>query len=425
MNRRGKVHEWLLFGACAFVLTEAIISMILILDSGDPPSEGNALWRMILAVLYLGVAVILLQHYRETLLVVRRNWVLAALILFALVSSSWSARPPLVLQRGVAVLGTTLFGIALAVCLSLEEQLRLLSRLFRFIAVLSIGCVLLLPSYGISDSAENHGEWRGVFSNKNGLGVAMALSILVECQLPARSRLSKIVKYGFLLLSTVLLVFSDSVTSMFALVGALLSIQIYKFAAQRLRIPLYAIALGVLLIIASSVTVLRLNAGGITSVLGRSSDLTGRTDIWGLVMPYIFERPVLGYGYSGFWLGITPESGAIDRVMGGVVSYSHNGFLEVLLSLGAVGLLLALGFLWKGLRRAYSWSQRRRSSTDLWPLAFLFFFLLYNLTECTILLQSLEWALCVATIVGTDAAMYAHEEQQEEEFLLVPAEETI
>ena len=75
--------------------------------------------------------------------------------------------------------------------------------------------------------------------------------------------------------------------------------------------------------------------------------------------------------------------------------------------------------------RAYSWSERGLSSTDLWPLAFLFFFLLYNLAECTILLQSLEWALCVATIVSTHPALHAYEEQQEEEMFFMPSEETI
>ena len=320
MNGRAKFHEWLVFSACAFVLTDAIISMILILDSGEPPSEGNPLWRMILAILYLGAAGILVKHYRETLFVVRRNWILAALLLFAVVSCTWSARPPLVLQRSFAVLGTTLFVIALAVRLSMEEQLRFISRLCRLIAVLSIACVLFLPSYGISSAVDNHGEWRGVFSNKNGLGAVMALSILVESHMPARSRFSQLAKYLALLLSAILLFFSDSVTSMFALIGALLFVRIYKFAAQRLRIPLYAIALGLLLILASGVSVVRLNLWGVTNILGRSSDLTGRTDIWALVLPYILERPVLGTGYSGFWLGVTPESGAIDRAVGGTVS---------------------------------------------------------------------------------------------------------
>jgi exopolysaccharide production protein ExoQ len=421
MNERRRFLESVVLGGCGFILTQGILSLVL--APGDAPTEGNAVWKLILSVSYLSVAVILVPYYRETLFVVRRNWFLMALVLLALLSCFWAAMPALVLQRSIAVLGTTLLGIALAVRLSLGDQLRLMSWLFRIIAVLSLACILLLPSYGISDIVEGHGEWRGIFSHKNGLGCVMALSVLVEWQLPADTRFSRVVKRIAILLSATLLVFSGSLTSMFALVGSLLFIEIYKLATRRFRIPLYAIVLAALLVIASGVTVLLMDTKGITGALGRSSDLTGRTEIWSLVMSYIPERPVLGYGYSGFWNGASPESAAIDRVMGVMIMYSHNGYLETLLTLGGVGFLLTLGFLGTGIKRAFYCSERNRSSMDLWPLAFLFFFLLHNLAEVTILWQDLEWAICVATVVGTDPALFAPEAEQEEELPFVASEE--
>jgi O-antigen ligase len=331
--------------------------------------------------------------------------------------------PTLVLRRGIAVFGTTLFGIALAVRLSLEEQLRLMSWVFRIIAVLSLVCIVLAPSYGISDWVEHQGEWRGIFDHKNGLGSVMALSILVEWHLPTQTRFSIALNRLALLLSAVLLVFSSSMTPMIALVASLLFLQIYKFAMQRLRIPVYAIVLATLLMIASGATMLFIDSERVTNALGRTSDLTGRTEIWGRVMSYIPERPVLGYGYSGFWYGASSKSLTVDQVMGTRIMYSHNGYLEILLTLGAVGLLLALGFLATGIKRAFDLSEQHRSSVYLWPLAFLFFLTVHNIGECTILLQDLEWALCVATIVSADATLFATEDEQEEEFLLLPSEE--
>jgi exopolysaccharide production protein ExoQ len=372
------------------------------------------------------VAVMLVPYYRETLWAVRRNWFVAALVFQALVSFSWAATPALVLQHSIAVFGTTLLGIALAVLLSVEEQLRLLSWMFRIIAVLSLACIILLPSYGISSFFESHGEWRGIFLHKNLLGAAMALSVLVEWQLPAHTRFSKFVKLLALVLSAVLLVFSGSATPMFALVVSLLFIEIYKFAAKRLRIPLYAIVLGTLLMIASGLTVLQTYSGGVAGALGRSSDLTGRAEIWGYVWSYIPERPLLGYGYSGFWGGASPESAAIDWAMGQMIMYSHNGYLEILLTLGAVGLFLTLGFLGKGINRAYHCAELHRSSVDLWPLAFLLFFLLHNIGECTILFQDLEWAICVATVISADAALFAPDVEQEVgSSLQTPSEGTV
>jgi len=145
--------------------------------------------------------------------------------------------------------------------------------------------------------------------------------------------------------------------------------------------------------------------------------------MWRYVISYISRQPVLGYGYSGFWLGATHESSEIERALNEPILYSHNGYLEILVNLGAVGFFLAFGFLATGIKRAFYWSKRSGSSKDCWPLAFLFF-LLYNLTECTILLQDLEWAVCVATVVGTDRALFAPDAELEEELVFVPSEGT-
>ena len=142
-------------------------------------------------------------------------------------------------------------------------------------------------------------------------------------------------------------------------------------------------------------------------------------------MPYIPERPVLGYGYWGFWNGASSESQAVERATGSPIMYSHNGYLEMLLNLGVVGLFLTMVFLGAGMKRTYFWAERDRSTAAHWPLAFLFYFLLRNIGECSILIQGLEWALCVATVVGTDPALLAPEAEQEEELIFAAVDETI
>ena len=413
---------WLLvLGGCAFVLSQAVLPLVITPGAGDTPTEGSPLYRLILSVCYLSVAMSLVPYYRETLFVLRRNWFLMTLVLLALVSFLWAEAPVLVLQRSIAVCGTTLLGIALAVRLSVEEQHRLICWVLRIAAVLSLACVLFLPSYGISDGVGEQGVWRGVFGYKNGLGSMMALSVLVEWHLPTKTRFSKVANRLALVMSAVLLVFSSSVTPLVALIGSLLLIEIYKLGTQRLRIPLYAIVLATLLILASSMTILLVGGDRVTAALGRSSDLTGRTEIWSMTMPYIPERPVLGYGYWGFWNGASSESLAVERAMGTSIMYSHNGYIEILLDLGAVGLFLTVAFLGAGIMRTYYCAERNRDTVALWPLAFLCYFLLRNIGECSILIQGLEWALCVATVVGTDAALLAPEAEQEEELLFVPS----
>jgi O-antigen ligase len=80
--------------------------------------------------------------------------------------------------------------------------------------------------------------------------------------------------------------------------------------------------------------------------------------------------------------------------------YSHNGYLEIAISLGLVGLFLACWFLGKGVYHAAQRAEFRDSIQDMWPLAFLIYFLIHNMAECSIMWKnSFEWALCVATVL--------------------------
>jgi exopolysaccharide production protein ExoQ len=421
MKSNRQFLAWLALGGCAFILSKGIVDMFLTQDSLN---SGNPVTRLILAVCYSAVALVMIPYRRKAFFLMYRNWYLVALVLLALLSCLWAEVPGLVLQRSVAVLGTTLLGIGFATRLTLEEQVRLLSWLFRIMAALSLVCVLLFPSYGISSSVESVGNWQGIFGYKNVLGAMMAMCILVEWLRPANSLMSKFIKWLTVAVAAVLLVFSDSDTSVVALAATLLLIETFRFASQRLRMPLYAIIVVILMIVASGMTALLVDSQGVAGSLGRSSNFSGRTAIWRIVLSDISERPVLGYGYSGFWLGSTAESAAVDQAIGTSVMYAHNGYLETLLNLGAVGFLFTLAFLWMGLKRAYYYYERDRSSLNLWPLAFLTFFLLYNLGECTILFQDLQWALCVAVIASADGALFVRvAEREEEKVLWVPIDE--
>ena len=99
--------------------------------------------------------------------------------------------------------------------------------------------------------------------------------------------------------------------------------------------------------------------------------------------------------------------------------YSHNGYLEMLLTLGAIGLLLTLFLLGTGIKRAIYLSREHQFGTELWPLAFLLYFIFHNLGEVTIAMQLLEWAMCVSCIVGTDLLLLAYI-AEEEELQLIP-----
>jgi len=402
MGDRRHFFDMLILGNCAFFLSGAITTMFM--TPGANALEGNAFGRTTMGICYLAVAGMLVSYRREVLIVLRRNWSLAPLLMLGFASSLWAETPELSFRRCGAAAGTTLLGVALSVKLTLEEQLRFLSWLFRILSLLSLGCVLLFPSYGISNTPE--AEWQGVFGFKNFFGSLMAISILIEYQLPTDTRWSKTLNRAALLLSFLLLVRSNSMTSLLGVVVTFALVETFKFATFRLRMPLYATVVASLLIVSLGFFLVTPRSDALAAVFGRTTNLTGRTEIWPLVISSIQERPILGYGYAGFWT--ESVSAAVVGAVGEVI-YSHNGYLDVILTLGGLGLSLALIFLGTGLKRAFDWSVHGESRTKFWPVAFLCFFLFYNVAECTIFMQHMLWALCVATVIGSDLTLFAPE----------------
>ena len=98
-----------------------------------------------------------------------------------------------------------------------------------------------------------------------------------------------------------------------------------------------------------------------SSALGRGSGLTGRTDIWGRAIAAA-DNPIIGTGFESFWNAKRRESREGLRGLGftdmsNLVS-AHNGYLEVYLDIGLVGLCLIVLVLISGYRRAYEAFRR-------------------------------------------------------------------
>lgn len=91
---------------------------------------------------------------------------------------------------------------------------------------------------------------------------------------------------------------------------------------------------------------------------GRDADtyenFSGRVPLWQVCMEYVEKRPGAGYGFDSFW---SPEHiSDISAEEGWTVPIAHNGYIELMLSLGVIGLTLYLYQLaaaWRLLRFSY------------------------------------------------------------------------
>jgi O-antigen ligase len=80
-------------------------------------------------------------------------------------------------------------------------------------------------------------------------------------------------------------------------------------------------------------------------MIGKDPTLTGRTDLWAYVLAAIDQRPLLGWGYWGFWSSDNHVATEISEVVQWPVPEAHNAVLEILLNVGIVGATFFI-FLW-------------------------------------------------------------------------------
>jgi exopolysaccharide production protein ExoQ len=121
------------------------------------------------------------------------------------------------------------------------------------------------------------------------------------------------------------------------------------------------------------------------SLLGKDVTLTGRTGIWSAVLDSIAKRPLLGYGYQAFWLGLEGESYRVILAVSWVLAQAQNGFLDVMLEMGIAGLaivVLVFGFAFRDgvVCLLHSHDQAQLRAVE-WYLAIVLLTLLYNLDE--------------------------------------------
>jgi exopolysaccharide production protein ExoQ len=324
------------------------------------------------------------------------KWILA-LLMIAFASTAWSQDPMFTLRRAAVLCATTAFGIYFATRFDVTDQLRLLAWTCGLVVCASFLCAIFLPQYGI-DHTVHYGDWQGAFYQKNMLARAMVLATLVF--LFVRFRSGNTLRWIGIAGSLTLLVLSQSITGIIVFAIILASWPLYRLFRTKFTfaVPVTAVVFTVLAAVAAFVyTALPT----LLEMLNRNEGLTGRIDLWNAVWLSISRKPWLGYGFDAFWQGMQGESANVLLAVGWTPAYAHNGFLDLVLDLGFIGLaVFAFGYLtlW---RRAFTFVTRDAGPTAAWLCMYLAFMLFYNITEGPVVSQNnITWVLYVATAVS-------------------------
>jgi O-antigen ligase len=357
--------------------------------------EGDAVMQIIWLVVYGVTLVLLATRAKATLqLLIRERW-LILLCGLAAASVIWSGAPGVTFRRTAALFGTTAFGVYLASRYTVAEVLRLLCWVLGAAAVLSVALVILFPTYGISD---DDAGWRGIFVHKNALGRAMALAIQVLLfQFRHRGVANRVASVAMLAVACLALLGSNSVAGMLTAVAAVVTLPLWPIL--RLQRTL-AVASAVFVVMAVIIACGWIGTAPdvMVSAVGKDPSLTGRAGLWAEALDVIKVRPLLGHGYNAFWLGWEGESASIWSALSWKPAHSHNGFLDLGLELGVVGLVLFIVGFAMAVGRATVVIRMTSTSYGLWPIAYLLFIVMINLAESTIMVRnSMFWVLYVVT----------------------------
>jgi len=315
------------------------------IEEGDPLNRAVSFGLILLAIC------ILLARSINWRAIIARNPALVAYILFALLSACWSDFSLLCLKRWFRDLGGYL---VVLVVLTDQVPLEAIRTLLRRMSYLLIPLSIVFDKYypersRLFDPWTGSGMFVGVTTGKNELGsIALISGLFFVWDTVARwpehrrKRTKRIlaVNAGFVLMNLSLLKTAESATcrvcfglGCFVIFAA--NSQFFKRHPTILKALIPSIFCLYLLLDVG----LGMN-GSMAHAIGKDPTLTDRTKIWAFLLG-MHTNPIIGTGYESFWYGPRLEYFWQNAGLG-PLNEAHNGFLEVYLQLGVLGLLVIL-----------------------------------------------------------------------------------
>jgi O-antigen ligase len=367
--------------------------------------EGNPLDRTIFSLLTLAASVILVSRSFKLRNFVAQNSALACFLAFALLSVAWSDFPLATFKKWVRDAGVYLVVlVVLSDPRPFEAVRTVLRRVCYLLVPLSILLIKYYPYLGKTFSDWGGQEYTGVSTSKNMLGALCLVSgifffwdTITRWHQRKDKRVKRVilVDIAFIGMTLWLLNVSESKTSTICLALGCLVIAAAHCNFGR-RHPNWVKALAPVSFFLYLILTLGFDMSAqLSQAVGKSANMSDRTHIWEVLLS-VPINPVLGTGYQSFWLG--PRVQWIwARLAGDSVLEAHNGYLQIYLELGLIGLFLLCTFLIATYRKV---CKRLKPLTPfgslglgLWSLL-----LFYNVSEASFVINLLFVTFLLAAI---------------------------
>lgn len=375
--------------------------------SPDQYLQGSPVDAAVYALLIIAAIIVLVFRGKAVGMLLRKNQLIVLFVLYCAVSVLWSDFPGVALKRWIKALGDYAMILIMLTESNPGAAIRqVLARVSFVVIPMSILFVKYYPELGRTYASHWVGTqfYVGVCDTKNMLGmVCMVFGISALWRIldgwrgPRRDRRKNFLVHGTIVaMGMWLLWLSDSKTCLacFVLTGSVLVAHTF-FPLARKRWILHLLVAAVIL---TCFAVLFLGiGGGALEAMGRNPTLTGRTDIWAVLLS-IPINPILGTGFESFWLGKRLILAWSHPIVAGLTE-AHNGYLETYLNLGWVGIALMAGLLWTGYRKILRLIEQDPQAGRL-RLGFFIIAVVYNFTEAGFRSTDLIWIAFILAITA-------------------------
>lgn len=372
--------------------------------------EGSPLDAAIYGTLLLAALCALAWRRERTMRILRANAPVLLYFAYCAFSVLWSDYSFVAFKRWTKALGDVAVVLVVLTDLNPTAALRrVLSQTAFILLPLSVLFIKYYPDIGRS---YNQWTWEpaygGVTLFKNMLGITCLVGglgsvwslITAYRQRKGRDRILHMGPHALIIAMAIYLFFTaDSMTSFscFVLAGTLIVLANLKFFRRKPA----TVHLAVAALIALPLIALFLPGANMVQSLGRDSSLTGRTGIWAAVISVV-KNPMMGAGFESFWTGERLRTIWILINEPGIQE-AHDGYLEVYLNLGWIGVTLLAVLIANGYRNVITVFRRDREAGSI-RLAFFLMGVVYSFTEAGFRMMSLVWILFLFSAMAIPVA---------------------
>jgi O-antigen ligase len=374
--------------------------------------DSNPINVVVFSVLLMAGLIVLVNRGSRVRTLLQANWPILLFFFYCALSILWSDYSVAASRKWIRSLGDP---VMVLIVLTEVEPVSALKRLFARTGFVLLPLSVLLIKYYPSLGRQYSNSWElmytGVTEHKNSLGVVcLVLGLGFFWRFLERYRTKDDPYRGRHLLAdcTILTMaawlfwMANSMTSLscFLMAAALIAVTSLTALGQKHGV----VHLLVAALVGLSLFALFVDTGGnLVASLGRNSSLTGRTAIWHQVLG-LADNPLLGTGFESFWLGDRLGKMWNDN-LGAQLNEAHNGYIEVYLNLGWIGVTLLAVVIVTGYRNVV---VALRQDTHVGPLKLAYFLaaVIYSLTEAGFRMISPIWIfflLATAEVPQPDA----------------------